>query len=162
MVQLPLGPDRQALPGVFVDHRQHPEGPTILRPVHDKVVGPNMVAVLGPEPDARTVMEPEPSPLGLLARYFEPFTAPDSFYTLVVHVPALVPEQGRDPPIAIATVLGSQIKDSSRKWPLIVSRYQRSSLRGSGLTDDLAGSPFRNTHSRGYMANRPPTPLGAQ
>ena len=67
MVQLSLGSDRQAFACVVIDNCQHPEGPSILGPMHDKVVGPDMIAALGPEPDAGTVIEPQPGPLGLLA-----------------------------------------------------------------------------------------------
>ncbi len=42
-VQLPLHMDGEALAGEFIDNRQHPEGTTVMRPIHDEVVGPDMV-----------------------------------------------------------------------------------------------------------------------
>ena len=65
-VQLPLHVDRQVLPRVLVNDRQHPEGPPLVGAVLHKIVCPYMVLVLGPQPDARAVVEPQPRPFGLL------------------------------------------------------------------------------------------------
>ena len=42
----------QAFSSVLIDYRQHLQSPTIVGPVEHEVVDPNMVLVLGPEPDA--------------------------------------------------------------------------------------------------------------
>jgi hypothetical protein len=44
--------DRQAFMGKLVDHIEHSILPSIVGAVLDKVVGPDMIAVLGPQPDA--------------------------------------------------------------------------------------------------------------
>lgn len=102
VVQLPFGPYRLDLTGMFIDHRQHAGGPAIHRPVHDKFAGPDMVSLLGPEADAGTVIQPEFCPFGLLKAYVEPLAAPGPVHTLVVQMPDLVPEPRRDPAVAIA------------------------------------------------------------
>ena len=51
--------------GELVEHVEHPILATIVGAV-DKVVGPDMIALLRPQPDARSVGQPEPAALGLL------------------------------------------------------------------------------------------------
>ena len=51
-IQLPVDPDRQALPGELVDHVEHTELPPVVRPALDEVVGPDVVRALGPKTDA--------------------------------------------------------------------------------------------------------------
>src|SRR3954469_25384854 len=65
-LELASDPDGQALVGELVDDVEHAEPPSVVRPVLGEVVGPDVVAMLGPQPDARSVREPEPSAFGLL------------------------------------------------------------------------------------------------
>ena len=162
VVQPPLGPDRQALPGVLVDHRQHPEGPAVFGTVHDEVIGPDMVPIRRPEPDAGAVIQPEPDPFGLFVEYLEPLPAPGSLHALVVHVPALVPEKGRYPPVAVAAVLSGQVEDRPCQGGLVVTLDQCPALGRSGLTDDLAGPPLRNRQCGCDMAYSTSAPFRAQ
>ncbi len=57
-VQFALHIDGQALTGVFIDDRQHPKGATVMCPIHDEVIGPDVVASHRPKPDARSVIQP--------------------------------------------------------------------------------------------------------
>ena len=43
--------DRQAFMGELVEHVEHPVPASIMSPVLDEVVGPDVIAVLGPQPD---------------------------------------------------------------------------------------------------------------
>jgi hypothetical protein len=43
-----------------------------------------MIAVLGPQPNARSVGQPEPAALGLLMGNLQPLTLPDTLDPLVV------------------------------------------------------------------------------
>src|SRR6187402_3072623 len=54
-LELASDADRQALVRELVDDVEHPEPPSVVRPVLDEVVGPDVVAMLGPQPDARSV-----------------------------------------------------------------------------------------------------------
>lgn len=44
--ELALDVDRQALPGVLVDQREHADGPSVVGAIEDKVVAPNVVPAL--------------------------------------------------------------------------------------------------------------------
>ena len=51
-LELPGHPDCQAFMGEFIDDVEHSIFPAIVGAVLDKVVGPDVIAVLGPQPDA--------------------------------------------------------------------------------------------------------------
>src|SRR4029077_14861870 len=82
-----------------------------LRPfvstVLDEVVRPDVVTVLGPQPNARSVGQPEPAALGLFVGDFEPLASPDALDPLVVDRPARLTKQPGDLAIAVAAVLSS-------------------------------------------------------
>ena len=44
--------DRQTLPAVFIQHRQHLQRPTVVRPIRHEVIRPDVMAVQGSKPDA--------------------------------------------------------------------------------------------------------------
>jgi hypothetical protein len=50
--------------GELVEHIEHPILASIVGAVLDKVVGPDMIAVLRRQPNARPVGQPEPAALG--------------------------------------------------------------------------------------------------
>ena len=58
---------RQTFPRELVDDAQHAICLSIVGPVRDKVVRPDMVGALRPETDARSVVEPESTTLTLFA-----------------------------------------------------------------------------------------------
>src|SRR5919112_54757 len=95
--------------------------------VLDKVVTPDMIGIPRPQPDARTIVEPEPPLLRLLLWHFEPLPPPDPLNPLPVHLPPGLPQQSGDAPVAITAVLESQSDD--------VSGQSRFVIRGGG---DLA------------------------
>src|SRR5262245_56137625 len=76
--------DRQAFMGKLVEHVEHPIPASIVGAVLDKVVGPDVIAVLRPQPDARSVRQPEPAALRLLMGDLEPLASPDTLDPLVV------------------------------------------------------------------------------
>ena len=51
-LELAGNPDRQAFVGELVDHIEHSILPSIVGAVLDKVVRPDVIAILGPQPDA--------------------------------------------------------------------------------------------------------------
>jgi hypothetical protein len=119
-VQLPAHPDRQALAGVFIDDVEHAVLPSVAGAVLDEVVGPDMVRVLRPQPQARAIMEPEPALLGLLPRDLQPLPSPDPLDPLAVHRPARLPQQGGDPAVAVAAVPGGERDDVGGQRRLVV------------------------------------------
>ena len=102
-----------------------------------------MVRMLGPKPNAGPVIRPEPPFLFLLVRHLQPLASPDPRHSLVVHMPARLLEQRRDPPAAMATVFPSQF-DDLRSQRLFTGPVMRSlSLRGSVLSQCAAGAALR-------------------
>ena len=85
--------DVQALSAEFVDDRQHLDGAAIVRAVFDKIIGPDMVAMGRPEPDTRSIVEPQTSSFGLLLRNLQPLLTPDTFHPLMANLPTLSSEQ---------------------------------------------------------------------
>lgn len=75
-VELARNPDGQALPGELVDDIERAELAAIVRAVLDKVVRPDVIAVLRAQADAGAVPEPEASLFRLLGRYLEPLASP--------------------------------------------------------------------------------------
>ena len=70
--------DRQAPARELVEHNEHAEGATILSPILDEVVGPDVVRTLGSEAHARPIVEPKTAPFRLFHWHFQPFPTPDA------------------------------------------------------------------------------------
>ena len=79
--------------GELVEHVEHPILASVVGAVFDKVVGPDMIALLRPQPNARTVGQPEPAALGLLMGNLQPLTLPDTLDPLVVDDPARLAQE---------------------------------------------------------------------
>jgi hypothetical protein len=94
--------------GELVDHIEHSILPSIVGAVLDEVVGPDVIAVLGPQPDARSVCQPEPAAFGLFMGDLQPLASPDPLDPLVVDDPARLLQQPGDLAIAVAAVLAGQ------------------------------------------------------
>jgi hypothetical protein len=109
------------------------------------------------QPDDRTVIQPEPSSLRLLLRYLQPFSSPDTSYTLVVDQPpsslnSAVIRRYRYPPNRTASLMMSFVSDSSSSRDF---RTRRCVALGwlstiQALRSDTAGNTrcTRSTHSR--------------
>jgi hypothetical protein len=57
--------DRQTFVGELVEHVEHPILACIVGAVLDQVVGPDMIALLRPQPNARSIGQPELARLGM-------------------------------------------------------------------------------------------------
>jgi len=142
--ELPCHPDRQRLARELVHHAQHPELPPIPRPVLDEVVGPDMVGPLRPQPDAGAVRQPQPATLWLALRHLQPLATPDARHPFAVHRPARIPQQRRDPPIAVPSIPLRQFDNVRRQRGFILPRTRRLPLRRSVLPQHRAGRPLRH------------------
>src|SRR5206468_7184747 len=69
-LQLPRHTYGDRLACELVDDAEHAECLSVVGAVGDEVVGPHVVGVLRPQTDARSVVEPEASALGLPSRDF--------------------------------------------------------------------------------------------
>jgi hypothetical protein len=63
-------PDRQAFPSELVDQGHQPKFAAVMGLGFDEVVTPHMVAMLRPQTDAGSVVEPQPAPWPLFPWYF--------------------------------------------------------------------------------------------
>ena len=160
-VEPPVHPDGEALPTEFVDDRQHLEGTTIMGAVLYKVIGPDVVAMGGPEPDARPVVEPQPSTLWLFLRNLQPLLAPDTFDPLMIDLPAVPSQKGTDPTIPIATVSGSQAHYILSQSIVRLLPLRGEPLGGTGLAKDLARASLRYSQVSLQTSDASAAPLGA-
>jgi hypothetical protein len=86
-VELSLNHNGEALSTEFVDDRQDLEGTAVVRAVCHKIIGPDVMAMGGPEPDTRPIVEPQTSAFGLLLRNLQPLLTPDAFHPLMIDPP---------------------------------------------------------------------------
>ena len=92
-----------------------------------------MIAILGAQPDARPIIEPEPPFLRLFHGHFKPLTPPQTFHTFVIHLPACVSQQGCNPTIAISAVLARQLNHVRNQAFFVSTPVWQPPLRGSVL-----------------------------
>ena len=97
--------------GELVEHVEHP------------VLATN--TLLRPQPNARSVGQPQPAALGLLMGNLQPLALPDTLDPLVVDCPARLAQQRGDLAIAVAAVLPSKLDNIGGETPLVVTTEVR-------------------------------------
>src|SRR6266508_3993701 len=136
-----------------------------LRPlwgaVLDKVVGPDMIAVLRPQPNARSVGQPEPAALGLLMGNLQPLTLPDTLDPLVVDYPARLAQELGDLAIAIAAVLPGKLDNIGCETLLVVTAARDLALRRAMLPERRTGATLGNMQLRSDLLNAGTATRGA-
>jgi len=98
-----------------------------------------MVPMFRPQPDAGAIIQPQPTPLGLFLRDFQPLAPPDPIDPFLVHMPAVSPKQGGDATIAVAAELFSESDDRFGQSLLACSTARLLALGRSVLTERLTG-----------------------
>ena len=93
---------------MLIENIQRPKDLPVIGSVVNKVIRLDMIAVLWPQPQAGSVIQPESPFLGLFHRYFQPLTSPQAFNALVIDLPAGISQQSRNPAISISTILSHQ------------------------------------------------------
>ena len=99
-----------------------------------------MIAVLGSEPDAGSVSQPEATTLRLPGRNLQPLAAPDPLHPLVVDEPAGPAQQLGDLAIAIAAILAGQLDDVGGQPLLVVTALRNLTLRRAMLAERRTGA----------------------
>ena len=115
----------------------------VIGAVMHEVVGPDVVRPLGTQADAGAVVQPEPTPLRLFAGHLQPLASPQALDPLVVDLPAGVPQQGRNPPIAVTTVPAGQLDHVRDQAVLVVTAARGTTLGRAMLTQHPAGAALR-------------------
>ena len=153
--------DRQALPAVLIQHRQHLERPSIMRPVRHEVIRPYMVSVQGPQSDTRTVGQPQPSSFRLLTWHLEPLLSPDPLHPLVVHGPALRPQHPGHHPVPVAPEPASHLHHVLSQRLLIFPSLRYPTLRRACLAQHPARLALTHPKPLAYLHHAASAPLGA-
>jgi hypothetical protein len=132
-----------------------------MGPILDEVVGPDVIAVLGPEADAGSVRQPEPSSFGLLLGNLQPLASPDPLDTLVVDEPTCATQKLGDLAVAVPSVLPSKLDDVGAEPLLVVSTTRDLALRRAMLTKRRAGATLGYTQLPANMLDAGPATRGA-
>ena len=89
----------------------------------------DVIAILWSETDARTVIEPEPTTLWLFLGSLQALASPDPEDALMMHAPAVSPEQGGDATIAVAAELFGKRDDGACQRILVIAFLRSPPLR---------------------------------
>src|SRR5262249_8488733 len=136
-----------------------------LRPVMgavlDEVIGPDMIALLRAQPNARSVGQPESAAVGLLRWDLQPLASPDALDPLVVDYPARLPQQFGDLAIAVAAVLPGKLDNIGGETPLVVTTARDLALRRAMLPERRTGATLGNVQLRSHLLNAGTATRGA-
>ena len=154
-------PNGQALMGELVDNIEHAELASVMGTLLNKVVGPDVVGAFGSQPDARSVIRPQASALGLAGRNLQPLASPDPLDSLVVDKPAGPAQQLGNLAIAVAAILPGQFDDIVRQKRLILTAPRGLALRRAMLAERHTGTALRNRQHASNMLDAGAATRGA-
>jgi hypothetical protein len=152
---------RQAFVGKLVNDIEHPISASIVGAVLDKIVGPDVITVLRPQPDARSVGQPEPASFGLFIGDLQPLASPDALDPLVVDYPARLAQQPCDLAIAVAAVLLGKLDNIGRQTLLVLTAARELALRRAMLSERRAGATLGDMQLRSHLLNAGTATRGA-
>jgi hypothetical protein len=155
-------PNGQALVGELVDDVEQADFASVMGALLEEIIRPDMVGALGPQPQARSVRQPQPAALGLPGGDFQPLASPDPFDPLVVDQPTGPAQQLGDLAIAVAPVLPGQFDNVVRQPGVIVAAMRDLALRRAMLTERRAGTPLRDRQNASNMLDAGAATRGAQ
>jgi len=144
----------QTLARVLVEHSENPKGPSVVRPICHEVIRPDVMAVCGPEPEARPISAPQSGSLRLLVRHLEAFVPPNRIHAILSHVPALASQEIRHRTVAVPPILLGEGDDPLAQPRSLVIRLRHVPRGGP----DLADRPTRST--LGHLEHRDGVPHG--
>jgi len=84
--------ERQTFACELVENTKYLETPTIVGPVCEEVVGPNVPRILGAMPDNPVRGYARASPLSSLLAYLKTSGTPQALHSFVVHLPPVEPQ----------------------------------------------------------------------
>ena len=154
--------DGQALMGELVDDVEHADLAPVVSAVLDKVVGPDVITVLGPEPDTGAVVQPEAPALRLPGWNLQPLASPDPLDPLVVDEPAGSAQQLGDLAIAITAILPGQLDNVGSQPLFIVTALRDLALSRAMLAERRTGAALGDGQLPSNMLDAGAATRGAQ
>lgn len=109
--ELPKKLKHQAFSGEFINNHKDAKRLSFMGPIHNEVIGPDMIGPARSQSDARTEIEPESATLRLLLRDIQSFLTPDPLNSLVVYQLAFPLQQGLNTAIPTPTILAGKMDD---------------------------------------------------
>jgi hypothetical protein len=126
-----------------------------------EVIGPDVIAVLRPQPDARSVGQPEPASFGLFIGDLQPLASPDALDPLVVDYPARLAQQSCDLAIAVAAVLPGKLDSIGGETLLVLTAARDLALRRAMLPERRAGATLGDMQLRSHLLDAGTATRGA-
>ena len=120
-----------------------------------------MIAVLRPQPEARSIGQPEPASFGLFIGDLQPLASPDTLDPLVVDYPARLPQQFGDLAIAVAAVLSGKLDNIGRETLLVVTTARDFALCRAMLPERRTGATLGDIQLRSHLLNAGSATRGA-
>ena len=120
-----------------------------------------MIALLRPQPNARSVGQPEPAALGLLRWDLQPLALPDTLDPLVVDYPARLAQELGDLAVAIAAVLPGKLDNIGCETLLVVTTVRDLALRRAMLPERRTGATLGDVQLRSHLLNAGTATRGA-
>jgi hypothetical protein len=148
--------------GKLVDDVEQAEFASLMGALLEEVVGPDMVGVLGPQPNARSVIQPQACALGLPDGDLQPLASPDPFDPLVVDQPAGPAQQLGNLAIAVAAILPGQLDNVGDQARFILTAPRDLALRRAMLPQSRAGTPLGDRQRASHMLDAGAATRGAQ
>jgi hypothetical protein len=145
----------------LINDIEHPVFSPIMRAVFDEVVAPHVIAVLRPEPDARTVGEPKTPSFCLFVGNLQALAPPDPLDPLVVDEPARLTQQRGDLAIAVAAVITSKLDDVGGQPLFVVAPRWRLPLRRTMLSERRTGTALGDMKLTSNMLDTKSSARGA-
>lgn len=148
--------------GELVDDVEQANLAPVMGALLEEVVRPDVVGALGPQPDARSIAQPQAAALWLSGGDLQPLASPDPFDPLVVDQPTGPPQQLGDLAIAVAAVLPGQFDDVGGQPRFIVSALRDLALRRAMLAERRTGATLGNRQRSANMLDAGAATRGAQ
>jgi hypothetical protein len=148
--------------GELVDDVEQADFASVMSALLEKVVGPDVVRALGPQPDARSVRQPQSAALRLPGGNFQPLASPDPLDPFVVDQPAGPAQQLGDFAIPVAAIPPRQLDDVVGQPRFIVTAPRDLALRRAMLAERRAGTTLGNRQRSSNMLDAGATTRGAQ
>ena len=155
-------PNGQALVRELVDDVEQPDLASVMGALLEKVVRPDLVGALGSQPNAGSVIQPQPGALGLSDGDLQPLAPPDPLDPLVIDQPAGLAQQLGNLAIAVAAILPDQLDDVGGQPRFILTAPRDLALRRAMLTESRAGTTLGYRQCAANMLDAGAATRGAQ